>query len=295
MLGTVGAFSFLQSSEAATTAYFSTSANETMETTKTVNQYEIWQIKPDNAAGNRISGPSLDGILSTSGRDFDAVYEDATHWYFSVQQGTTDVDYTGGSLENVDSNKIVRYDKASGVANIWFDAGTYTGAGSQVDAMHIAPGGDLLLSFDDSETFTVGAMGSMTLNDGDIIRVPITEAGGVATATAVPTLLLEESVVFQDNEDIEGFSYWSDDAFYLITESAGQFKTGAMLIFSENDVLQYNPATEVASVLITAGTFDSTNAFDLNALHVVPEPGFYALIMGAGLFCFAFFRRNQNL
>ncbi|MDC0325252.1 hypothetical protein OAM01_00680 [bacterium] len=44
----------------------------------------------------------------------------------------------------------MRYDKTTGVANIWFDAGTYTG-GSQVDAMHIGPNGDLLLSFDDSE------------------------------------------------------------------------------------------------------------------------------------------------
>jgi hypothetical protein len=37
--------------KAATVACFSTAANERMETTKTVNQYEIWQITPDNGAG----------------------------------------------------------------------------------------------------------------------------------------------------------------------------------------------------------------------------------------------------
>lgn len=130
----------------------------------------------------------------------------------------------------------------------------------------------------------------MPLADGDIIRVTISEAGGVAIATAIPTFILEESTAFQDNEDVEGFSYWSDEEFYLITEGAGQFKTDAMLSFDENDVLEYKPVSAVASVFITVATFDSADAFDLNALLVVPEPGFYALLVWAGLTCFAVVR-----
>lgn len=118
---------FALGTDAGTTAYFSTAANETTETTKTVNPYEIWQIEPDNGAGNRLSGSQIKDILSTSGHDFDAIYQDATHWYFSVQAGTIDFDHAGGSPENINSNKIVHHDKFTEVANIWFDAGTYTG------------------------------------------------------------------------------------------------------------------------------------------------------------------------
>ncbi|MDC0325253.1 hypothetical protein OAM01_00685 [bacterium] len=134
----------------------------------------------------------------------------------------------------------------------------------------------------------------MTLDDGDIIRVPISEVGGVASTTAVPTFVLEESVAFQDNEDVEGFSYYTDDLFYVITESGGQFKTDAMLSFAENDVHKYNPATGVGSILIMASQFDNANAFDLNALHVVPEPVFFAILMGVGLACFGGIRRRQR-
>src|SRR5215470_20187657 len=122
----------------------------------------------------------------------------AAQLYLSTTNGATI-----GGLTFRDGD-IARYDTVSGVATLYFSEDNFSG-NENIDALHILPNGNILLSTDGGAT-----LGGLTFRDGDVVQYnPLTRSA---------TLFFNENLFSQD-EDIDAVHVLSDGSILLSTTS----------------------------------------------------------------------------
>lgn len=251
-----------------TTFLFSTDQNETFQSNSILEE-EIWQFDTTQGAGSEISGPlaNTGPSMFTAGEDINAFHWDrATGIYYLSTQ--SDAIFTDNSL-NIDPDDIVRYDPFAAPgsrASIYFDPDLY-GADGQVDAISFHSDGDLLISFQNDETFD-----GLSVLNGDILKFdpldPVT----------TKSIFFSESIFTTGNEDIRGFHFESATEMYLTIN--GDAGLPGLATFSDADVALWNGIS--ASIAIAEGEFGSSSGgFRIDAISAIPEPSSPLLLIAA--------------
>lgn len=120
-------------------------------------------------------------------------------------------------------------------------------------------------------TTTNANLGGLNFRDGDLVKYN--------PATDLATLVFSEDM-FSGNEDIDAVMYYPDRIILSTTTSANL----GGLSFKDGDVVKYNPATDVATLVFSeddfSGVFADLGIIDVTA--VAPIPGAIWLL-GSGI------------
>lgn len=171
---------------------------------------------------------------------------------------------------------VVEYDPATGQASVLLPETAWTGSitSTDVNALFIRDDGTMLLSHNnDADT-----LGGVTFGDGDILSYdPVTDVGAV---------LVAETALFDDLDGDVDALHLLPSGNLLLSFAEDEIISG--LGFADGDLVEYDPATDTASLYMGESTYASlgaandTNAFSI-ATTVVPVPGALALLGLAGL------------
>jgi len=169
----------------------------------------------------------------------------AAQLYLSTTNGATI-----GGLTFRDGD-IARYDTVSGVATLYFSEDNFSG-NENIDALHILPNGNILLSTDGGAT-----LGGLTFRDGDVVQYnPLTNSA---------TLFFSEDL-FTNSANVDGFSVLAN-GHYVISTSASETLAG--VTFRDGDLVDYNPLTGTASLFFNENLFSQDE--DIDAVHVLSD------------------------
>jgi hypothetical protein len=182
---------------------------------------------------------------------------------------STDGSDTLGGL-SFNAGDLVEYNPTTDTAILFFDETLFFGGSENIDAVHILDSGNIILSSADDAT-----LGGLAFGGGDLVEYnPITD-----TAT-----LFFDGSLFGGPENIDA-AYILDNGNIILSTDSGGGSTLGGLTFSDGDLVEYNPATDVAILYFSEGLF-SNNA-DIDAVYVTtaPEPATIVLL-GLGMLIF---------
>ena len=153
---------------------------------------------------------------------------------------------------------LVDYDISGDTSTLFFDEDLFS-ANENIDAIHVLASGNLVLSTRESAT-----LGGLTFEDGDLVEYN--------TSTNIASLFLSESVFRMEryqNEDIDAVFIKSNGNIVLSTDNSA---TIGGLDFGEGDLIEYNPTTETASLLLSNTVFSQNTNID--AVHILDNGDF---------------------
>lgn len=185
---------------------------------------------------------------------------------------TADVATLGGlTFEDGD---LIEYNPTTDTATLFFNENLFIGD-ENIDAVHLLDSGNIILSIHENN----GRLGGLNFGYGDLIEYNPT--------TNVATMFLDGSL-FSSNADIDAAYVLANDNIILSTVDAA---TLGGLSFTDGDLVEYNPTTDVATLYFSESLF-SDNA-DVDAVYVttLPEPATIALL-GLGCLIFAGCKRR---
>jgi subtilisin family serine protease/PKD repeat protein len=174
------------------------------------------------------------------------------HYYLS-SSGTNTV----AGIGTVNDEDVVRYDPTTGLFTVYFDGSDVGLSSAAIDALHVEPSGDLLLSFVDS--FAVpgltGGPSGTTADDSDLVRFTPSSTG--ANTAGVFSFVFDGSDVglTTNDEDLDAVAVASNGDLLISILGAGAANGASSL--QDEDVIRF-AATALGSV--TAGNF--TLVFD---------------------------------
>jgi hypothetical protein len=158
---------------------------------------------------------------------------------------STDATETLGGLTFTDGD-LAEYNPTTDTATLYFDEGLFSGVGEEITAVHILANGNIILS-----TETGATLGGLTFGNGDLIEYnPTTDVG---------TLYFDESLFVGGDEDIDAV-HILDNGNIILSSTAASILGG--LSFSESDLIEYNPTTDVATLFFDGSLFDSSENID---------------------------------
>ena len=151
-------------------------------------------------------------------------------------------------------------------AELFFRENRFSG-NEDIDAVWYLPDNqEIVLS-----TTTNAKLGGLNFRDGDLVKYN--------PATDLATLVFSEDM-FSGNEDIDAVMYFPDSIILSTTTGA----TLGGLSFKDGDVVKYNPATDLATLVFSednfSGLFADLGMIDVTA--VAPIPGAIWLL-GSGI------------
>jgi len=146
---------------------------------------------------------------------------------------------------------LVEYDMSGNSSTLFFDEDLFSG-NENIDAIHILDSGNIVLSTRDNAT-----LGGLSFGDGDLVEYN--------TSTNAATIFLNESV-FNQNEDIDALFIQSNGSIVLSTDTSATIDG---LSFGEGDLIEYNPTTDTASVLLSSTLFGQN--IDIDAVHILDD------------------------
>jgi len=174
---------------------------------------------------------------------------------------STDNTETLGGL-TFSKGALAEYNPTTDTATLYFD-GSLFGGPADIDAVHVLANGNIVLS-----TAAAATLGGLTFGDGDLIEYnPTTDVG---------TLYLDGSLFVGGNEDIDGVHILDNGNIILSTLDAA---TLGGLSFGEGDLVDYNPTTDIATLLFDGSLFDSSENVD--AVHVLGNGNIILSTVGA--------------
>ena len=171
---------------------------------------------------------------------------------------------------------VVRYDGAS--YTLEFDASAYSvPRGAHVDAVALAPGGNLLLSFD-----TTLSLSGATFDDEDLVEFgsgTFSSYFDGSAAGIARELDLDGAHVFASNGNLA-----------LSFDTSGEV---GGVSFSDEDVLEYDPASASWEMAWDASLErpEWNEGTDTDAVHFVPEPT-RLVLLAAGVGLLTWLRRR---
>jgi hypothetical protein len=172
-------------------------------------------------------------------------------------------DATLGGL-TFEPEDVIQYNIGTNVASLYFDGDAeFTVAEENIDAFHLLANGNVVLSAADAFV-----LGGLNFEAEDMVEYNI--------ATNVATLFFDGDAEFTlAEEDIDAFEILPNGNVVLSTVSAASL---GGLAFQPDDLVEYNIATNVASLYFDGDTEFTANE-DIDAFAIVPEPSTGALVM----------------
>jgi cysteine-rich repeat protein len=141
---------------------------------------------------------------------------------------------------------LVEYDPVNDTATLFFSE-THFAANADIDAVHVRPDGTIILSTDATAT-----LGGLTFRDGDLALYNPT--------TDTATLLFSEDA-FGTDENIDAVAELLNGHLVLsVARPTGAILGG--LAFRDGDLVEYNPATDTATLYFSEDNFDNDENID---------------------------------
>lgn len=161
----------------------------------------------------------------------------------------TDSNAVLGELSFADED-IIQYDANNDIATQLFDGSVILNNVFDIDAVHILANGNILFS-----TTSSSSIGGLSFEDEDVVEYN--------TSTGAASIFLEGDSIFSSDEDIDAFSIMPSGN-YLISTTGGATLGGISI--NDEDVAEYNPSTDSASLYFDGSAFGIT---DTKAVHAL--------------------------
>ncbi|WP_282610099.1 PEP-CTERM sorting domain-containing protein [Pelagibius sp. Alg239-R121] len=174
-------------------------------------------------------------------------------------------DATLGGI-TVRDDDLAEYNPVTDTATLFFDGSMlFSSITEDIDAVSILSNGNLILS-----TLGNATLGGISFGRDDLVEYNLT--------TNTASLFFDGEALFSSNsEDIDAVSILSNDN--LILSTFGNATLGG-ISFGRDDLVEYNPTTNTASLFFDGDALFSSNTEDINAVSVIestrvtpiPEP-----------------------
>lgn len=160
---------------------------------------------------------------------------------------TDDTETQGGQTFNKDD--LIKYNPTTDTSTLYLDGGVFQGS-TDIDAAYVLDSGNIILS-----TFANATLGGLGFVGSDLVEYnPTTD-----TAT-----LFFDGDLFSQNENIDAAHIF--DNGNIILSTVGSATLGG-LSFSADDLIEYNPTTDTATLFFDGSLFSGTENID--AAHVL--------------------------
>ncbi|NIP23226.1 MAG: PEP-CTERM sorting domain-containing protein [Phycisphaerae bacterium] len=157
---------------------------------------------------------------------------------------STDNTETLGGL-TFDQDDLAEYNPTTGTATLYFDGILFSGP-ADIDAAHVLDTGNIVLSTVAGET-----LGGLTFGKGDLVEYDPT--------TDTATLFLDENLFSSSQPNIDA-AYILDNG-NIILSTTGNATIGG-LGFGKDDLIEYNPTTDVATLFFDGNLFSGNENID---------------------------------
>lgn len=150
-----------------------------------------------------------------------------------------------------DDKDLVKYDPAADEATLFFD-GSALGLAYDVDAVHVMPNGHIVLSAKDTIS-----IGGVTVENEDLVEYnPVADTG---------TLLFDGSTRFSSGSTDVSAVHVMDNGHLLLTNEYSATLGG--LSFEPNDIVEFDPATNTATLFLDGSSLGLEQWID--AIHLL--------------------------
>jgi len=161
---------------------------------------------------------------------------------------STDSSETLGGL-SFRAGDLANYDPTTNTATLFFSEELF-GGNEDIDALHILDNGNIILS-----TSSGALLGGLSFGDGDLVEYnPLTD---------VADLYFSEAL-FGSDENIDAV-HILDNGNIILSTADGAMLGG--LSFTSGDLIEYNPATDIAALFFDGALFDGSENIDAVHIH----------------------------
>jgi hypothetical protein len=199
---------------------------------------------------------------------------------------STDNTETLGGL-TFSNDALAEYNTTTDTATLYFDGGLFGGP-SDIDAVHVLDNDNIILS-----TAAGTTLGGLTFGKGDLVEYdPITDTA---------TIFLNENLFSSVQPNIDA-AYIHDNGNIILSTSGNATLGG--LSFGKDDLIEYNPITDLASMFFDGNLFSGKENID--SVHLLSSGNIVLSTAGAatlgglsfsamlGLGCLVLIRRRHN-
>ena len=214
-----------------------------------------------NAAGRRVFLPWGDDKMDFEHLNANGltILQRALEWGADTAGATTsayflstDSPATLGGLDFTDRD-IAEYAAWTDTANLFFDGGLTT-LSKEIDALHVLANGHLLVSTKGDTT-----LGGVSMKDGDLVDYDV--------VNDIATMVFDGSDLFGDpNEKLISVHLLDNGHFILSTD--GDASLGG-LNFKEEDLVEYDPATDTATLFFDGSATTMTK--EIAAVQILSD------------------------
>ncbi len=146
---------------------------------------------------------------------------------------------------------LAKYNPITDTATLYLDGSLFSGP-ADIDAVHILGNGNIVLS-----TVANATLGGLRFSKGDLIEYNPT--------TDTSTLYFDEALFSSAQPNIDA-AYVNGNG-NIILSTTGNATLGG-LSFGKDDLVEYNPTTDTATLFLDGNLFSSSNE-DVDAAHVL--------------------------
>ncbi len=169
-----------------------------------------------------------------------------------------------GGLTNLADIDVFSYNTGTNTASVVLETIDFDSGGGDTNAVHYMPNGNIVIS-----NLFNGAIAGVAYEDDDLLEY------NPNTNTA--TLLFDGSTKFDaTGEDIDGI-YIRDNGNFVMSTIASAGLGG--LSFGQGDIIEYNPTTDIANLLVAETAIFDDGAGDIDAIHVLPNGNFLLSVL----------------
>ncbi|MHC4286194.1 MAG: hypothetical protein ACYSWZ_24960 [Planctomycetota bacterium] len=161
----------------------------------------------------------------------------------SIILSTDNTETLGGLTFGKDD--LIEYDDQTDTATLYLD-GTLFGSAADIDTAHVLDTGNIVLS-----TVAGTTLGGLTFGKGDLVEYDPT--------TDTATLLLDENLFSSAQPNIDA-AYLLDTG-NIILSTTGNATLGG-LGFGKDDLIEYDPTTDTASLFFNGSLFSGNEDID---------------------------------
>jgi hypothetical protein len=180
----------------------------------------------------------------------------------SIIPSTDNTEILGGLT--FDEGDLAEYDALTDTATLYFD-GVLFGGPADIDALHVLDTGNIVLSTVLGET-----LGGLTFGKGDLVEYDPT--------TDTATLLFDENLFSSAQPNIDA-AYVRGNG-NIILSTTGNATLGG-LGFGKDDLIEYNPTTDTASLFFDGNLFSGNE--DIDAVHLLTSGNIVLSTVGGAI------------